>query len=134
MRGVSSSPPPTPAAEPDVPRRLYDRVSRICLSLPESTIRTDRWAHAFQIRRRVFAFLLSHPDPAGLPVPLLVIEADDDERRALLEGGHPYFAPGSGRRRLGIVLDNKVDWEELAELITESYRLLAPKKLSALLD
>ena len=32
--------------------------------------------------------------------------------------------------RLGAV----PDWEELAELIEESYRLIAPKRLAALLD
>ena len=26
------------------------------------------------------------------------------------------------------------DWEEIRELVTESYRILAPKKLTALLD
>jgi hypothetical protein len=29
---------------------------------------------------------------------------------------------------------NDTDWEEIRELVTESYRVLAPKKLTALLD
>jgi hypothetical protein len=32
------------------------------------------------------------------------------------------------------VLDDDVDWDEVAELLTESYCLLAPKKLVALVD
>jgi len=28
----------------------------------------------------------------------------------------------------------ETDWEEIHELVTESYRILAPKKLTALLD
>jgi hypothetical protein len=31
-------------------------------------------------------------------------------------------------------LTNDSDWEEIRELVTESYRILAPKKLTALLD
>ena len=34
----------------------------------------------------------------------------------------------------GIIIDNTTDWTEIRELITDSYRLLAPKKLTALLD
>jgi predicted DNA-binding protein (MmcQ/YjbR family) len=31
-------------------------------------------------------------------------------------------------------LTDDTDWEEIRDLIVESYRLLAPKKLTALLD
>jgi hypothetical protein len=33
---------------------------------------------------------------------------------------------------MGMVLDDNVDWEEVGELLTESYCILAPKKLAAL--
>ena len=32
---------------------------------------------------------------------------------------------------MGMVLDNATDWDEVLELVTESYCLLAPKKLVA---
>jgi hypothetical protein len=32
------------------------------------------------------------------------------------------------------VFTDDTDWEEIRELVTESYRVLAPKKLTALLD
>jgi hypothetical protein len=32
------------------------------------------------------------------------------------------------------VLDDETDWTEIRELVTDSYRILAPKRLSALLD
>jgi hypothetical protein len=38
------------------------------------------------------------------------------------------------RDRLGVRLTDDTDWEEIRDLIIESYRLLAPKKLIALLD
>jgi predicted DNA-binding protein (MmcQ/YjbR family) len=32
-----------------------------------------------------------------------------------------------------VFLDGPVDWAELADLLTDSYRLVAPRKLAALL-
>ena len=46
---------------------------------------------------------------AGKPVPLLVLRA-------------------------GVLLTDDTDWDEIRELMTGSYRILAPKKLTALLD
>jgi hypothetical protein len=34
----------------------------------------------------------------------------------------------------GVLLTDDTDWEEIRELVTESHRVLAPKKLTALLD
>jgi hypothetical protein len=119
---------------PRVDHDILDRVRGCCLALPETTLRSDRWSHAFQVRRNVFAYLLAADDPAGRLATMLVCRADPEERLALLAGGHPYFAPNSGTDRLGVVLDDATDWTEVAELVTESYRLLAPKKLVALLD
>ena len=72
--------------------------------------------------------------PAGQPVPLLVLRASPDERDALLSIGHPFYAPRAGRDRIGVRLTGDTDWEEIRELVTDSYRRLAPKKLTALLD
>jgi hypothetical protein len=33
-----------------------------------------------------------------------------------------------------MLLTDDTDWEEIRELVTESYRILAPKKLTALFD
>lgn len=119
---------------PEVPDDLVARVRPICLALPETTEKADRWAYNFAIRRRSFCLLVAPEDPSGKPVPLLVVRADPDEREVLLAIGHPFFGPRTGNDRLGILLSDETDWEEIAELVTESYRILAPKKLSALLD
>jgi hypothetical protein len=71
---------------------------------------------------------------AGQPVPLLVLRAAPDEREALLSAGRPFFASRAGHDRIGVLLTGDTDWEEISELVTESYRVLAPKKLTALLD
>lgn len=119
---------------PHIPPAMFREVERICLGLPETTLRSDHWAHAFEIRRKVFAFLLSPENPEGDAVPILVVRADPLEREALVAIGHPYFGTRSGPDRIGVVLSEPTDWEEITELVTESYRILAPKKLVKLLD
>ena len=125
----------------EIPLDICERVSRLCLALPEVTVRVDEslvrersTAYSFDIRRRSFCLLVAREDPAGKPVPLLVIRASSAERDALLPLGHPFFAPRAGRDRIGVMLTPHTDWEEIRELVTDSYRILAPKKLTALLD
>jgi hypothetical protein len=118
-----------------------ERVSTPCLALPEVTVRVDysltrtrSTAWSFDIRRRSFCLLVAVEEPTGKPVPLLVLRADPGEREALLSIGHPFFAPRAGGDRIGVLLTDDTDWEEIRELVIESYRVLAPKKLTALLD
>jgi hypothetical protein len=35
---------------------------------------------------------------------------------------------------VGMIIDDGVDWQEVAELVTESYCIVAPKKLVAQVD
>ena len=114
---------------PDVPDHVLAEARSIARRLPEtSEVRTTVGVE-IKIRRSTFAYVFAIDDPDRGVVPMIVVRADPAEREALLAGGHPYFATGSGRDRLGIVIDDSTDWDEIAELMTESYRLLAPKKL-----
>ena len=78
--------------------------------------------------------LVAVEHPTGDPVPLLVLRVDPDDREALLSVGHPFFASRAGPDRIGVLLTDETDWKEIRDLVTESYRLLEPKKLTALLD
>ena len=129
------------SAPVEVPEDIVERIRTLCLALPEVTVRVDEsltrtrsTAQSFDIRRRSFCLLVAREGPAGMPVPLLVLRADPDERDALLSMGHPFFASRAGRDRIVMVLTGDTDWEEIRELVTESYRTLTPKKLAALLD
>ena len=125
----------------EVPKDIFERVSTLCLALPEVTVRVDEsrirtrsTAHSFDIRRRSFCLLVAREGPTGEPVPLLGLRADPDERDALLSIGRPFYASRTGRDRIGVLLSDHTDWEEIHELVLESYRILAPKKLIALLE
>ena len=125
----------------EVPEDIVERIRTLCMALPEVRVRVDEslvstrsTAHSFEIRRRSFCLLVAREGSTGKPVPLLVLRADPDEREALLSIGHPYFASRAGHDRIVVVLTDDTNWEEIRELVTESYRILAPKKLTALLD
>ena len=87
----------------------------------------------------------------GRPGGLRVVVARHHGHRGADHGAHvPLLgrrAPGAGQRRrcrstshpwsvtiIGLVLDDDTDWDEVAELVTESYRLCAPQKLVRQLD
>jgi hypothetical protein len=125
----------------EVPQDIFERVRALCLALPEVTVRVDyslirarSTAHSFDIRRRSFCLLVAVEKPTGKSVPLLVLRVDPDDREALLSVGDPFFPSRAGRDRIGVLLTDDTDWVEIRELVTESYRVLAPKKLTALLD
>ena len=125
----------------EIPEQIFERVSALCLALPEVTVRVDAsmrptrsTAHSFDVRRRSFCLLVARAGRTEEVVPLLVLRADPLEREALLSIGRPFFAPRGGRGRIGVLLGEHTDWEEIRELVIESYRILAPKKLFALVD
>jgi predicted DNA-binding protein (MmcQ/YjbR family) len=137
----SETPPTAPGPPVEVPENIVERIRTLCLALPEVTVRVDysltrtrSTAQSFDIRRRSFCLLVAVEHPTGKPVPLLVLRASPEDREALLSAGHPFYAPRAGHDRIMVMLTDNTDWEEIRELVTESYRILAPKKLTALLD
>lgn len=65
----------------------------------------------------------------------IVVLAETDEKRALLELDHVY-APAylAAFGWVGVDIDETTDWSEIAELLDASYRLTAPKRLVEELD
>lgn len=62
--------------------------------------------------------------PTGL-VTVITARAEPDEITALTASGHPYFRPRSGnaRGRIGVLIDEQTDWDDIGELVAESHRL-----------
>jgi hypothetical protein len=124
-----------PEFEP-VPKRLLQRIERCCRDLLEVSLHEHPMVPVVEVRvrKRSFARVLHVRDPGGSLKTMVVFRADPDERRALLDHGHPFFRSGAGTDMVGAVIDDATDWDELAELLTTSYLLLAPKKLAAAVD
>lgn len=126
---------------PDVVPELLERVRPICLALPEAYEEPAWIGVRWRVRKRTFAHLVTleagtegafsvaaSPDRDSTVV---TFRAPGEELDALRNAGPPYFFAGWGRNVVGLVLDTGTDWDEVTELLTESYCVLAPRKLIA---
>ena len=122
---------------------MVARVGRLAMRLPE-VHEQDAWTGVrWRIRQRTVAHVVALPDDTaaerfgvtdGRPVNLVSLRSVGEERAALLAIGPPYVPSGWSDQVVNILLDADTDWEEMAELLTESYRLLAPVRLVRELD
>lgn len=109
-----------------------DRLRAICLALPEA-MEKEAWGDpTFRVRDRIFAmFKQGDGRPSlwckALPGSQTVLVGADPER---------FFVPPYVGHRgwVGMRLDRRPDWNEVAELVRRSYRLTAPKRLAGRLD
>ena len=116
----------------DVPDDVEDRLRTMCLALPE-TYEERAWVGTrWMVRRRTFAHVLGVADTPPGPSVVLAFRSTRDELEVLRNAGHPFFVLGWGRDALGMVLDDRTDWDEVRELVVESFCTMAPKKLVAL--
>ncbi len=118
----------------DVPEEVEVALREICLALPdvseEQAWKGTRWV----VRTKNFAHVLGLEIGDAGPVVVMSFRSEGEELEILRAAGHPFFVLGWGRDAMGMIIDDATDWEEVRELVTESYCMLAPKKLVALVD
>jgi hypothetical protein len=125
----------------DVTPDIVARLRSICLPLPEAYEETAWVGTRWRIRKRTFAHVLSVSDgwpPAYAraartdgPVTVVMFRSSGAELGTLRHAGHPFFGPPWRSDEVGMAFGGDVDWSEVAELLTESYCLLAPRRLAA---
>ncbi len=121
------------AAPDQIPRPVLDSVRRVCLAFPESAER-ETWGHpTFRVRDKIFA-TLGLDEASGRAT--MAMKAPPGEQEILLATGEPFFYPKyvGANGWIGVWVGEQTDWDEISELVEESYRMTAPKKLSAQLD
>ena len=109
------------------------RLRALCLALPETTEKLSHGEPTWFVRKVFVTFAGRHHDDRvafWCAAPPGAQEALVAERPAL------FFRPPyvGGRGWLGVRLDGDVDWQEVAEIVTDAYREVAPRRLVALLD
>ena len=111
-------------------------VRRICLGLPETSERLSHGAPTFFIREKK-TFVTVHDDHHGDGRKAIWCAAPPGVQEQMVEAEPDrYFRPPYVGHRgwLGLRLDVDRDDEELAEVIADAYRCVAPKTLVKLLD
>lgn len=111
---------------------VLERLREICLGMPEATEKPfgGHTSPSFRVRDKLF--VMTSEDGSSM-----MFKAGPGVQEALVsEDPERFFVPKyvGAKGWVGARLDVEQDWEELAELIEDSYRLIAPKRLSALLD
>lgn len=111
-----------------------DRLRKLCLALPEASEK-ETWGHpTWRVRDRIFAMQTENVEDTRSS---LWCKAPDGAQGALVgaDGDRFFVPPYLGHKGwIGVHLDGALDWDELADLIEQSYRLIAPKRLAATLD
>lgn len=107
------------------------RLRHICLELPEAAEEPfgGHVAPAWRVRGKIFAMSRGEDAPADV-----WCKAGPGAQGVLVESNPDLFfvPPYVGSKGwIGMRLAAIRDWDEVADLIRESYRLTAPKKLAA---
>ena len=112
-----------------------DKLRAICLALPDTTEKLAWSEPTWRVRGKLFAQLDNHhhgadhlafwcPAPPGVQQEMVEQEPSRFFRP-------PYVGV---RGWLGVRIDDEPDWDEVARIIEDAYRMVAPKKLVARLD
>ena len=115
-----------------------DRLVRFCRTLPETTVTAHDLVSGthvgFAVGGRTFAWYVD--DEGGDGRVAVLCKTPHGENTGLVASDpHRFYLPRYVGKRgwVGLRLDlQDVDWGEVAELVADSYRLVAPRRLAGL--
>jgi predicted DNA-binding protein (MmcQ/YjbR family) len=110
---------------------VVQKIRALCMALPETEERPfgGHTAPTFRVRDKMF--VNTSEDGSSM-----ILKGAPGAQEALIASSpETYFVPAYVGHRgwIGVRLDVALDWEEMTELIEDSYRLIAPRRLQALL-
>ena len=106
-----------------------EQVRAHCFSLPAAEERETWGEPTFRIRDKIFALLRCRDGQHSV-----WCKAAPGMQQALIAANPAcyFYPPYVGHKGwIGIRLDSDLDWDEAADLISASYRLIAPKRMRA---
>ena len=111
-----------------------EQLRAICLAFPEAIEHVEGGVGtpSFKVRDKIFAMQHGFHDR-----PSMWCKAAPGVQGILVESDAKRFfvPPYVGHHGwVGMWLDVAIDWDEVADLVKESYRMTAPKRLSKLLE
>jgi hypothetical protein len=111
------------------------RLRELCLRLPEVTERDSHGEPTWFIRgKKTFVTYADHHHDDRLG--FWCAAAPGDQQSMTAANPERFFVPPYVGHRgwLGVYLDVPTDWDEIAEIVEDAYRVVAPKTLVARLD
>ena len=113
-------------------KKPIDRLRAICLALPEA-VEKEAWGDpTFRVRDKIFAMEKRGDGRISVwckaPPGSQAVLVGADARRFFIP---PYVG---SKGWIGVRLDDKPDWDEVATIVRRSYQLIAPKKLATLVS
>lgn len=113
----------------EVPPPIVRRMRAACAHLPEAYEERSGFGTRWRIRGSTLVDVQARVTGDGV-LTVMTFHCVGEEADALVATGHPFY-PGWGGGLVAMVLtdDRRTFWEEVKELVTESFCLLAPKKL-----
>jgi len=120
-----------------MPPNPLTRLRKVCLALPEAH-EVEAWGEpTFRIRNKLFAMYARAENHHGSGQAAVWCKAAPGNQTVMVQASPdrffvPPYVGASGW--VGILLNAQTDWKELAELMHDAYRLVAPKRFLAALD
>ena len=114
------------------PEHPLARVRAICLALPEAEEKEAWGMPTFRVRGKLFAHFADNHHEDGRVA--LWLKAAEGAQALLVEAGpERFFVPAyvGPRGWVGARVDGEVDWGEVAQLVEDAWRLIAPKRVAA---
>lgn len=111
---------------------VLTEIRRICLGFP-AAIEKETWGiPTFRVNDKMFVTCAAE----GTEEPTMTMKAPPGEQRILLEAAAHFFYPAyvGSKGWIGVRLSQDTDWDEIAELVEDSYRMTAPNGLLKELD
>jgi hypothetical protein len=109
--------------------------TKICLALPEATRQRHGDYASFLVRKKIFAYYLDDHHGDGIVAVTCKVLPGDNVALASVNPDKFYLPAYIGSRGwVALRLDvGEIDWGKVAELAVGCYRLVAPKRLGALI-
>lgn len=125
----------------EVPAAVLAELRQVCLALPEA-YEENAWVGVrWRVRKQTFAHVLTidggwppvYAREAGTdgPAVALMFRSSGPELDVLRNLPAPWFAPVWRSDEVGLLLGEDIDWDEVTELVTESFCVQAPRHLAA---
>jgi hypothetical protein len=110
------------------------RLMQIAAALPQAACEKHGNHAAFKVSKKTFAYFLNDHHGDGIIAVTCKVAPGDNAALIAAQPERFYMPAYIGPRGwVALRLDRgEVDWEEVAELMKDSYRRVAPKKLAAM--